>query len=167
MNWPAGPMLAGGPHQARAAGVAMIYQELNLAPDLSVEDNIMLGREQHRFGWLRPIGRSGAWSREHARHAGHATICGPRSPVRPAFGRRAATGRDRPGAGGRRPRDRLRRADQFALAARRRAVVRGHRPAEAIAAWASSTSATFSKRSARWPTAIPCCATAAPWAAAR
>ena len=42
-----------GPHQARQAGVAMIYQELNLAPDLSVEDNIMLGQEVHRSGWLR------------------------------------------------------------------------------------------------------------------
>ena len=41
-----------GPHDARAAGVAMIYQELNLAPDLSVEDNIMLGQEQNRFGLL-------------------------------------------------------------------------------------------------------------------
>ena len=42
-----------GPHQARRAGVAMIYQELNLAPDLSVEDNIMLGQEEHWAGWLR------------------------------------------------------------------------------------------------------------------
>lgn len=40
------------PHQGRLAGVAMIYQELNLAPDLSVEDNIMLGQENHRFGLL-------------------------------------------------------------------------------------------------------------------
>ena len=38
------------PHSARMAGVAMIYQELNLAPDLSVEDNIMLGQEVGRFG---------------------------------------------------------------------------------------------------------------------
>ncbi len=42
-----------GPLAARQAGVAMIYQELNLAPDLSVEDNIMLGREAARWGWLR------------------------------------------------------------------------------------------------------------------
>jgi len=40
------------PHAARLAGVAMIYQELNLAPDLSVEDNILLGQEQRRFGFL-------------------------------------------------------------------------------------------------------------------
>lgn len=42
-----------GPLAARQAGVAMIYQELNLAPDLSVEDNIMLGRETAHWGWLR------------------------------------------------------------------------------------------------------------------
>lgn len=47
------PYSPAGPHQARQAGVAMIYQELNLAPDLSVEDNMMLGQEAHRFGWLR------------------------------------------------------------------------------------------------------------------
>lgn len=33
-----------GPSDARRRGVAMIYQELNLAPDLSVEDNVLLGR---------------------------------------------------------------------------------------------------------------------------
>lgn len=41
------------PHHARENGVAMIYQELNLAPDLSIEDNIMLGQETGRFGLLR------------------------------------------------------------------------------------------------------------------
>ncbi|HAN99091.1 MAG TPA: sugar ABC transporter [Planctomycetaceae bacterium] len=41
------------PADALARGVAMIYQELSLAPDLSVEDNVMLGQERHRFGWLR------------------------------------------------------------------------------------------------------------------
>jgi ribose transport system ATP-binding protein len=41
-----------GPHSARAVGVAMIYQELNLAPDLTVEDNIMLGQERSRWGLL-------------------------------------------------------------------------------------------------------------------
>jgi ribose transport system ATP-binding protein len=35
---------------AREAGVAMIYQELSLAPHLPVEDNIMLGMEPARFG---------------------------------------------------------------------------------------------------------------------
>ncbi len=46
------PFAPSGPHAARLAGVGMIYQELNLAPDLSVEDNIMLGQERGRFGLL-------------------------------------------------------------------------------------------------------------------
>ena len=40
------------PLYARNSGVAMIYQELNLAPDLSVEENILLGREPKTLGWL-------------------------------------------------------------------------------------------------------------------
>lgn len=47
------PYQPNGPLHARRAGVAMIYQELTLASDLSVEDNIMLGQESRRFGWLR------------------------------------------------------------------------------------------------------------------
>ena len=47
------PYAPRSPHAARLAGVAMIYQELNLAPDLSVEDNIMLGQETGRWGILR------------------------------------------------------------------------------------------------------------------
>lgn len=45
------PFAPKGPHDARLAGVGMIYQELNLAPDLSVEDNIMLGQEPDWFGF--------------------------------------------------------------------------------------------------------------------
>jgi ribose transport system ATP-binding protein len=41
------------PADALRAGVAMIYQELSLAPHLSVEANILLGQERSRFGWLR------------------------------------------------------------------------------------------------------------------
>ena len=37
-------------HEARSAGVAMIYQELSLAPHLPVEDNVMLGMEPGGFG---------------------------------------------------------------------------------------------------------------------
>ena len=40
------------PWRARRSGIAMIYQELNLAPHLSVQENILLGEEPHRFGWL-------------------------------------------------------------------------------------------------------------------
>ena len=41
------------PLHARHAGVAMIYQELSLAPHLTVEENILLGMEPSRFGWIR------------------------------------------------------------------------------------------------------------------
>jgi ribose transport system ATP-binding protein len=41
------------PADALRAGVAMIYQELNLAPHLSVGDNILLGQERSWLGWLR------------------------------------------------------------------------------------------------------------------
>jgi ribose transport system ATP-binding protein len=47
------PYAPSGPLAARRAGVAMIYQELNLAPHLSVEDNIMLGQEAATWGVLR------------------------------------------------------------------------------------------------------------------
>lgn len=40
------------PLHARRAGIAMIYQELTLAPHLSVEENILLGKEPHRAGWI-------------------------------------------------------------------------------------------------------------------
>jgi ribose transport system ATP-binding protein len=34
------------------AGVALIHQELNLSDNLDVADNIFLGREPNRFGWI-------------------------------------------------------------------------------------------------------------------
>jgi ribose transport system ATP-binding protein len=47
------PYRPGNPLDARRAGVTMIYQELSLAPDLSVAENILLGMEPSRFGLLR------------------------------------------------------------------------------------------------------------------
>ncbi len=41
------------PQDGRDAAVAMIYQELTLAPHLTVEQNIMLGAEPTRFGFIR------------------------------------------------------------------------------------------------------------------
>lgn len=46
------PFQPRGPHDSRLSGVAMIYQELNLAPDLSVEDNILLGQPGSGGGLL-------------------------------------------------------------------------------------------------------------------
>ena len=49
------PVRFSGPRQAEDAGIRIIYQELSLVPQLSVADNIFLGREQTRggmLGWL-------------------------------------------------------------------------------------------------------------------
>ena len=62
-----------GPHAARLAGVAMIYQELNLAPHLSVVANIMLGQEHARWGLVdRAAQRSQA--RAALQRLGHADL---------------------------------------------------------------------------------------------
>ena len=47
------PYAPKGPKDARELGVAMIYQELAIAPHLSVEANVMLGRERTRLGVVR------------------------------------------------------------------------------------------------------------------
>jgi ribose transport system ATP-binding protein len=41
-----------GPRAAEALGIGMIYQEFNLVPDLRVVDNILLGQEPARGGFL-------------------------------------------------------------------------------------------------------------------
>jgi ribose transport system ATP-binding protein len=53
-----------GPNDARLKGVSMIYQELNLALHLSVQENILLGMESARLGWIDPKA-----SRERSRAA--------------------------------------------------------------------------------------------------
>jgi rhamnose transport system ATP-binding protein len=47
------PLELGGPADARAAGIAVIYQEPTLFPDLSVAENIFMGRQP--LGRLRRI----------------------------------------------------------------------------------------------------------------
>jgi ribose transport system ATP-binding protein len=46
------PYSPSGPSDARERGVAMIYQEVTLAPHLSVRENILLGSESSRLGWI-------------------------------------------------------------------------------------------------------------------
>jgi ribose transport system ATP-binding protein len=58
------PYLPANPHDARLKGVAMIYQELNLALHLSAQENILLGAESARLGWV-----DGRASRGRARAA--------------------------------------------------------------------------------------------------
>src|ERR1700753_2292140 len=46
------PVQISGPLGGRAAGISIIYQELSLAPNLSVAENIYLGRELSQSGLL-------------------------------------------------------------------------------------------------------------------
>ena len=47
------------PRTPQRHGIAMIHQELNLVPELSIADNIFLGREPRtRLGHRRPLGRA-------------------------------------------------------------------------------------------------------------
>jgi len=47
------PYSPSSPLDGRRRGISMIYQELNLAPHLTVEENIMLGSELHSWGFAR------------------------------------------------------------------------------------------------------------------
>ncbi|MCH2105569.1 MAG: sugar ABC transporter ATP-binding protein [Planctomycetes bacterium] len=48
------PYAPSGPQDALERGVAMIYQELNLAPELTVAQNVLLGREPRgALGWIQ------------------------------------------------------------------------------------------------------------------
>ena len=40
------------PRDSKAAGIAFIQQELTLVPELSVAENLQLGRMPHRLGWV-------------------------------------------------------------------------------------------------------------------
>ncbi|AXV16794.1 D-xylose ABC transporter ATP-binding protein [Neorhizobium sp. SOG26] len=46
------PVVTGDPNKAKENGIAVIYQELSLAPNLSVAQNMFLGAEPSRFGIL-------------------------------------------------------------------------------------------------------------------
>ncbi|MCB1330916.1 MAG: sugar ABC transporter ATP-binding protein [Maritimibacter sp.] len=49
------PVHFSGPLEAREAGIETVFQDLALADDLDVPDNIFLGRERTRANWLGPF----------------------------------------------------------------------------------------------------------------
>ncbi|MEU9143724.1 sugar ABC transporter ATP-binding protein [Streptomyces sp. NPDC048349] len=51
-----------GPLQAQQAGISTVYQEVNLCPNLSVAENVFIGREPRRFGLVH-------WSEMRSRAA--------------------------------------------------------------------------------------------------
>jgi ribose transport system ATP-binding protein len=46
------PYAPSDPLAARRAGVAIVYQELSICPHLTVAENIVLGVEPRKFGWI-------------------------------------------------------------------------------------------------------------------
>ena len=46
------PYAPSNPLDARTNGIALIHQELSLCPHLSVAENVLMGIESSRFGWL-------------------------------------------------------------------------------------------------------------------
>ena len=47
------PVRIDSPFQAQQAGISTVYQEVNLCPNLSVAENIFIGREPIRFGRIQ------------------------------------------------------------------------------------------------------------------
>ena len=124
------PVRFATPHDAQRAGISTVYQEIDLLPNVSVAENIALGREPRRFGvidWrrMRPTRTRGA-GRPRTRHR-------PRVDPRHPLARRAAARRDR-------PRDLDRRARCSCSTSRRRASTSTRWPS-CSASSASSSSA--------------------------
>ncbi|GAB2592656.1 sugar ABC transporter ATP-binding protein [Paractinoplanes abujensis] len=87
ITWLGEPFAPANPQAAMRAGIATIYQELDLVDDLSVAENAFLGHEDTRFGFTRR--RSTAQkTREILSRLGHPEIP-PRTLVRdlPAAGK--------------------------------------------------------------------------------
>jgi monosaccharide-transporting ATPase len=47
------PIAPRSPRDAEQIGISTVYQEVNLIPTLSIADNLLLGRQPTRFGWIR------------------------------------------------------------------------------------------------------------------
>ena len=80
------------PLEAQRAGVSTVYQEVNLCPNLSVAENISIGREPRRFGHImwREVRRRAADALERV-----GVDVDVRAPLGGLVARRPADGRDR------------------------------------------------------------------------
>jgi ABC-type sugar transport system ATPase subunit len=70
-----------GPRDAEDAGIRIIYQELNLVPQLTVADNIFLGREKSRGGPLGWLDNRAMEARSEALFERLGTAISPRAKV--------------------------------------------------------------------------------------
>jgi ribose transport system ATP-binding protein len=84
--WAGRAVSFGVPQAADAAGIATIYQELDLVPGLSAAENIVLGHEPSRWGFSRPRAAE-ATARALLSRLGH-----PEIPPRRELGRLSAAG---------------------------------------------------------------------------
>ncbi|MBG0565659.1 sugar ABC transporter ATP-binding protein [Actinoplanes aureus] len=80
ITWRGEPFAPGTPQAAMRAGIATIYQELDLVDDLSVAENAFLGHEPSLFGFTRRR-VTASRTREILARLGHAEIS-PRRLVR-------------------------------------------------------------------------------------
>ena len=94
----AGVVRFSGPRHAEDAGIRIIYQELNLVPQLTVAANIFLGRERTRGGILGWLDDRAMESEARALFDRLGTPISPAGEGRRPADRRSADGRDRQGA---------------------------------------------------------------------
>ena len=73
IEWAGEPVTLSTPDAAIARGISTIYQELDLVPGLSVAENIFLGHEKARGGFLRR-GETRAAARQLLGRLGHGEI---------------------------------------------------------------------------------------------
>ncbi|MFI6068698.1 sugar ABC transporter ATP-binding protein [Micromonospora sp. NPDC051227] len=73
VEWRGEPAAFANPQAAMKAGIATIYQELDLVEDLSVAENAFLGHEYRSFGFVRR-GRMARHTRQILSRLGHGEI---------------------------------------------------------------------------------------------
>ncbi len=67
------------PHAARVIGISPVFQEFSLVPDLTVEQNLFLGRETDPRRLPRPAGDARQGARDHQANSGSTSIPTARS----------------------------------------------------------------------------------------
>ena len=146
------------PLDARRHGIAMIYQELSLAPHLSVMENILLGIEPTR-GAVRPLERNEA-PRRRGTGAGRLGQRPAGNAGAPTIARTAANGGNRPFGRTGKPCAGARRTHQQPHAQRYRPAFRADPLAAQAVEYRSFTFRISWKRSSRSAIGLPSCATA-------
>ncbi len=147
------------PLHAQALGISTVYQEVNLCPNLTVAENILIGRQPMRFGISVDWKALNAQAREILKQLD--VEIDVTRPLGSYSDRDPADGGDR--AGPRRLERQgphARRADVEPDRARDRPALLGDAEAEGRRASRSCSSRTSSIRSTRSPTASRSCATA-------